>query len=222
LEEPEKREAAFMGKITAAMTHEIKNVLAIIRESSGLMEDLLTMAKDSPFPHKDRFINALNTISAQVERGVELTGRLNNFAHSPDQTIGSLDLRALAEQLIFLSQRFARLRNVVLKMTSSPQALLVIARPVPLQMALFACLECCWNLMPSGGQIHVTPEKKGGEHRILITCEGDLPDGWNIPREISNAREWSSARELIALSGASGRLDEQIQGICLVLPDQVK
>ncbi|MCP3901564.1 MAG: sensor histidine kinase, partial [Desulfobacteraceae bacterium] len=33
--------AAFFGKITASITHEIQNVLAIIKENAGLMEDFL-------------------------------------------------------------------------------------------------------------------------------------------------------------------------------------
>ncbi len=45
-------ETAFMGKITAAITHEMKNVLAIIKESAGLMEDLLSVAKDDSFQHE--------------------------------------------------------------------------------------------------------------------------------------------------------------------------
>ena len=39
-------EIAFMGKVTASLSHEIKNTLAIINESVGLMGDLL--GKDAP------------------------------------------------------------------------------------------------------------------------------------------------------------------------------
>ena len=35
----DKRQVAFFGRMTAGITHEMKNVLAIIKESSGLMQD---------------------------------------------------------------------------------------------------------------------------------------------------------------------------------------
>ncbi len=34
-------EAAFFGKINAGISHDINNILAIIRESSGLLTDLM-------------------------------------------------------------------------------------------------------------------------------------------------------------------------------------
>ena len=34
------KEIGFMGKVTASLSHEIKNTLAIINESVGLMGDL--------------------------------------------------------------------------------------------------------------------------------------------------------------------------------------
>ena len=51
----ERKEVVFFGKITAGITHEIKNVLAIIQESSGLMEDILAVTEDDTFSNKDKF-----------------------------------------------------------------------------------------------------------------------------------------------------------------------
>ena len=39
MKDNENGEIVFFGKITAGITHEMKNVLAIIKESSGLVED---------------------------------------------------------------------------------------------------------------------------------------------------------------------------------------
>ena len=37
----ENREAAFIGLITAGATHELRNVLAIVKESTGLIADIV-------------------------------------------------------------------------------------------------------------------------------------------------------------------------------------
>jgi len=68
-----KREVEFFGKITAGVTHEMKNVLAIIKEISGLMEDILAVTGEDAFPNKAKFQNALSRILDQVRRGVNIT-----------------------------------------------------------------------------------------------------------------------------------------------------
>jgi len=88
----ETKEAAFMGRITAGVTHEMKNVLAIIKESAGLMEDLLALSKDASFPHREKFSSVLSKIRNQVARGVDISTRLNAFAHSPDRRPADVDL----------------------------------------------------------------------------------------------------------------------------------
>ena len=102
------KEAAFIGKITAGVTHEINNVLASIKEISGLLEDILSLSPQDSFPHKEKFQSALPKIQNQVQRGVKLTTQLNKFSHLPDNKISNLNLNELTEHLIFLTQRFAR------------------------------------------------------------------------------------------------------------------
>ncbi len=78
-----QRETAFMGRVTAGVTHELKNVLAIIKESAGLIEDILALNKDLAGPHQEKVVRVLSNIRQQVDRGVDLSSRLNAFAHSP-------------------------------------------------------------------------------------------------------------------------------------------
>ena len=66
------RDALFMGRMTASATHELQNILATIRESSGLMDDLLAMSSEG-FAHAERFKKGLTVLAEQVERGMILT-----------------------------------------------------------------------------------------------------------------------------------------------------
>ena len=118
----EDKQVAFFGKITAGITHEMKNVLAIIRESSGLMEDIMSISPEAVIKHQEKIQNSLARIKDQIKRGVELTDRLNKFAHSTDETIAKIDLQEAVEHLTTLAQRFARLKNVVLKTGPAEEA----------------------------------------------------------------------------------------------------
>lgn len=181
--EKDLREVAFLGKITAAFTHEMKNVLAIIKESAGLMEDLFLLSQEIPFPHRDRLIRCLTTIQAQTKRGVELSGRLNRLAHSPDEEVAAVDLNEVLEQMVFLSERFARLKGVALRLNPHEAALNVLASPVRLQMVLFECLECCWGSMGSGGKISVSVAPKGKEAVVTFCCQnaGNVAENFSVP-----------------------------------------
>jgi C4-dicarboxylate-specific signal transduction histidine kinase len=179
--ETDLREVAFFGKITAAFTHEMKNVLAIIKESGGLMEDLLALSQNATFPSKDRFVRSLAAIAAQTKRGIELSNRLNRFAHSTDEAAATIDLNDILEQTVFLSERFARLKGVTLNLHPSEKALTLVASPIGLQMAVFACLECCWCFLAAGGNISVAAVQTGQEAVVSFVCN----DGVHVAKDLA-------------------------------------
>ncbi len=216
----QKNEITFFGKITAGATHEMKNVLAIINESSGLIEDLMAMAPEAS-PYHERYQKALTTIKAQVKRGVELTTRLNHFAHSPDSTIKQIDLNEITEQIIELSQRFARLKNVVLK-TSPPtppeQPFHLVTNPVQLQMALFAGIECWLSLASPGNQINIYPLKKENGCTFIMECKGNFNEKNKLADRLLTTEKWSLLQNII--SGLAGKieLDETTSRLQMLFP----
>ncbi len=218
MKEGEEKAAAFVGQITAGVTHEIKNVLAIIKESSGLMQDILSIAGEVPIPHRDKFDHALSTIERQTDRGGDLISQLNKFAHSFDQPVAKIDLYEITKQVVSLSQRFASLKKVRLTICPPEQSLNIETRPVQLQMALFTCIECCLNQMPSGGQIHIHPQEKKERYCAYISCEGDLSGNPDFYNNVSSSAEWAALQEIAACLGGTVTLDDATPGILLSLP----
>jgi hypothetical protein len=81
---PEDRNAAFVAEVTAGTTHEIRNVLAIVKESAGLIGDLIYAFNRRGSLDQDKLTRSLGRIDAQVARGTELLSNLSRFAHSLD------------------------------------------------------------------------------------------------------------------------------------------
>ena len=213
-------EIAFFGRITAGITHELKNVLAIINESSGLMQDLMALSKETPAYH-DRFQKALTSIKGQVQRGQSLIARLNQFAHTPDIAVRSLDLFEAAGQLVALSQRFAALKNVTLKIVPPPpseQPVQATINSVQLQMALFAAIECWLSLAAPGNELNIYLSKKENTCAILLACEGDLPAGNDLAGGLAAAEKWPLLQGIAATLGGTVEIDEQKPGILLMVP----
>ncbi|MBL0716959.1 MAG: sensor histidine kinase, partial [Desulfosarcina sp.] len=98
--------AAFSGKVTASVTHEIQNVLAIIQENAGLMEDILHMNQENLASSGERLQKCIESIKKQTYRGVGLTSALNQFAHTADHALTQINLYDTVKKLLFLVQRF--------------------------------------------------------------------------------------------------------------------
>jgi len=209
-----------MGRVTAAFTHEMKNVLAIIKESGGLMEDLLLMSRDVPFPHRERFMRALTSVQDQVRRGVELSSRLNGFAHSPDQCEAVVDLNDIAQQVAGLSQRPARLKGVEVRVDPASEAPQLLISSIRLQMAVFVAMECCWNQMSKGGTVRLRPEKRPGEVVVEIFCEGDLGERDDFVDRVTGSSQWEMLREI--MTGLGGKIEWSLSGFSffVILPSR--
>ena len=59
--------AAFSDKVTASVSHEIQNVLAIIKENAGLMEDILHMNRENLSSSGDRLQKCIESIKLDVQ-----------------------------------------------------------------------------------------------------------------------------------------------------------
>ena len=151
-------EAAFMGKITAGVTHEMKNVSwAIIRESAGLMEDLLSVAKDDSFPAREKFLKILIVNRRPSHPGVSLADALNQVAHGPDQPLATVDINRLIDQLVFLCQRFALSKRLTLRNVAHDQSLLFRCEVLKVQMTIFRGIDLFLNVADPGTILTIRP-----------------------------------------------------------------
>ena len=164
-------ETAFMGKLTAGATHELKNVLAIVGESAGLLEDLLHLPACREFSHRDRFLKALASIRDQVRRGTHILTQLNKFAHGADHESAAVRLGELLENLKALSERFLRQKAITLKVVPEAGAEASLHTfPVALQRLFFDVLMAYMEVLPQGCVIcgHVGTEGSEAYCRFLV------------------------------------------------------
>jgi signal transduction histidine kinase len=193
---------AFVGKVSASLSHEIKNTLAIIGETSGLIGDLLEYSPPpcdwKMFP---RFKELVALIAGQVNRSVTIVTRLNRFAHSMDDPLVSLELNELLQDINNLAQRFANLREIRLETRSSNGKLPVKTDPFRLQQVVFGFIHRGLQAAPKDSSVTVTSGQSDGQARIVITDEGPS-QAESINRQVSQAQvvfEPTENRDSIAL-----------------------
>ena len=133
---------AFFGKVTASTTHELQNVLAIIKENAGLMEDFIQMDPEN-FPDLlERITRCLGKIKEQAYRGVDLTSGLNQFAHTTDRLCSSVNIYQIAKRLIFLTKRVFFQQGIQIVLTDCENSPSIETDPVLFQNMLWNCLKC--------------------------------------------------------------------------------
>ncbi|NCC26097.1 MAG: hypothetical protein EOM25_13025 [Deltaproteobacteria bacterium] len=164
----------FVSWITAMATHDMKNVLAIINENAGLLQDLCLLAERGTLS-PDRLADTNVRIRDQVRRGDVLLRNLNELAHSQDQEAMGTDIGQAAELAVALVRRMTASfqAEVMIEKDSSEPSMTV--RKFDLLRLLAACLM-------AGGQ-HVG---KGGVVRIQVTA---APVGYRITCPVSAAED---------------------------------
>jgi signal transduction histidine kinase len=140
--ENQNDKAAFFGKIAASATHEIQNVLAIIKENAGLMEDILLINHSGDLSDiEEKLGQCIKSIKNQGYRGVGLTSELNSFAHTTDNTRISVNILELTKKLISITERLFRQKGVEISIIESGKPYSVIIDPLFFQMVAFSCIE---------------------------------------------------------------------------------
>ena len=187
-----EKQTAFFGKITAGITHEINNVLAIIKESSGLIEDIANISTVVSDKYQEKFFNSLSTMKGQLKRGTELVNNLNRFAHIPDNIYAKIDLYEAVKQIIVLASRSARLKNITLEIDppeDTKDTANIETSPIMLLLALFTAIEYCMEYIPQGGNIIIAPQKLQNKKIVFLKAMGDSSESKPAPEKLSDLTE---------------------------------
>lgn len=181
-----------MGKITAAMTHEIKNVLAIIRESAGLAQDILSVVEDTAFPQKQKFSKIMDKIDNQVQRGADIVSALNSFAHLPDYEVRNEDLNSVIEQMMILSQKLSRTNGIKILIENDTMPVFMKADPLEIRMTLYSAVELLAPLLGRGSEIRIKSMKSESGSPLLGLFVKSSNLDQSIFESIESRPEWHS------------------------------
>lgn len=167
----------FFGRMSASVTHEIKNALAIINENAGLLEDIVLMAEKGPDISPERLQRLARTVDAQVERADAVVKMMNHFSHSIDHFVELVDLTQVATDVCTLFDRLLQMRGVTLETIAPPAPVVITASRFYLQNLLWCCLDWATSARSGKRTISIAPEKGDNGARVRLAGLSDLDKG---------------------------------------------
>lgn len=166
------RDILFMATVLASVTHEMQNVMAIIKESGALTDDILMINGPTRMKHGDKLEQAQRNIQEQVLRGRDLMLMLNGFAHAAGDFPQSGDLSRFTQQISVLAERMVRLKECTLERDIQNTPLPVKGNALMMMQAVYAALEAALEVCAPGTSLILGVAPGEGESLVRVTAKG--------------------------------------------------
>jgi signal transduction histidine kinase len=200
---------AFFGKVNASISHELKNILAIISETAGLLGDLTQQAtRDGKIDLK--LINSCsNDIVEEIQRGFTTIKQMNKFAHSVDSPIESVNLIEVLRLVISLSG-FLSFASKVRFDSAGQTDCMIRTCPFRLQNLIYQTLVFAFESAGPDGEIEVAIHNEpNGDVRFTFSGLG-LKSTRPFPAD--------QTKKVAASIGAAIHAAEDLQAIHIRVP----
>lgn len=165
---------SFIGKILSVFTHEVKNHLAIIKESVGLLGDLIEMGKTSSHQDLEECLKIVNSVENQIGKTSWLCSHLNSFGHRMDKAFSTFSVNECIEELIVLLQRLANQRKIAIEKDFVADRLLISGNPSELQFIIYCLIEKNLKMLEKDSRIVIKTERSDNSVAISIIPEGNI------------------------------------------------
>lgn len=161
----------FIGKILAGFTHESKNYIAIVKESAGLIGDMIQLGKKSG-DESQAYLGIIHSIEEQIEKATDLFRHLNRFSHRMDTELCTFNVNETLEELIALLTRFAHQKKISFEKDFQQDIPSINNNPSLLQLLLFHFLEEQFTRLDKDSSIMLKTSVSNASVIIKIITKG--------------------------------------------------
>lgn len=168
-----QQQAESFGRLMAGFAHDMKNHLGIIRESNGLMSDIIEMSglDENEFP-LERLQKAMSSIEKRVVIAAEMLHHLSAVAHRSDRPHSSFSINdIITEEHTFLA-RFSRLQQIKVTLELGEGLSSVHNDPSLLQHVLYRMYIFCMEQLAVGEELAIISRQKQKSVQIVFRLRG--------------------------------------------------
>ncbi len=193
----------FFGAMTASVSHEIRNKLAVINEKAGLLEDIAAAMRSGRAPDPDRLETQAKKIVEQIRQANRTVKALNRLAHSTDEVEASVNVTGIVELVVELYGRRAAMAQTSVETLKPDGEIEIRTSPYLLTNAIGLCLEIA--LARVGDFRTITVQIERTELFVSLRFRGLADSGRDPALEL----ETPGAAALLEVLGAELASDDQ-------------
>ena len=156
----------FFGEISASISHEIKNVLAIINENAGLLQDMVMMIEKGMPLSPERLSGLAQSIARQVNRGDRIVKEMNRFSHSADHPSETVDIGEMIHFICVLAARRIALKGDPPQIDVPATPITAVTNRFFLEDLVWTCLCRAMDARAPDRTLRIVAEKTGTTPRI--------------------------------------------------------
>jgi hypothetical protein len=165
------QDLVFFGKVNASISHELKNILAIISETAGLLKDLAEMQSNDRSIPRETLLSCSQDIIEEVHRGFATIAQMNALSHSVDVSLKSVNLAEVTDLMIGLAGFLKIAGKIRFKSPPQKETLEVVTCPFQIRHLIYQAIVVAFESAGPQSQLQASiyPGKNGD---IRITLSG--------------------------------------------------
>jgi signal transduction histidine kinase len=204
---------SFFGTMTASISHETKNALAVINENAGLLGDLVALSEKGRPLDPERLKTISENIRRRVQSADDIVRRLNRFAHSANQPVVTTGIRDVLACAIALFERLATMKGVTLTLADGEDIELQTL-PFVIENLLWICLKNVFLVANGTQSVVLGAQREGTEVVVSLRFDPEIPMG-NIESAVA-----SEGQPLVFFLRTQVQADSQNCQLLLRMPRQ--
>lgn len=165
---------SFIGKILAAFSHDINNHLAILKESAGLIGDIIELGKASSRKDLKEILKITQSIKNQIEKTTYFCDKLNGFGHGMEKHLSAFNIHNSIEELMVLLNRFINQKMIYLEKDFAANMPLIYSNPLKIQFLIFCLVEKHLKKLDKNSRIIIKTAYANDSIGITIIPKGNL------------------------------------------------
>ncbi len=163
---------AALGKMSMGIAHEINNPLAVIIQKTGWMEDLILEEDLQKSKNIEEFKASIRSIEEHVERARKVVHNMLGYARKMEPHLEEVDVNKTLEQTIALLENYARINNIEIKTTFSPDLPIIASDQAQLQQVLMNLISNSIDAIGKDGLIDIKTMRLGSMINIRVKDNG--------------------------------------------------
>ncbi len=204
---------AFFGRVNASISHELKNVMAIISETAGLLGDLSDMASSGAPVAPDMLNDCTKSIVEEIQRGFSVIRQMNRFSHSIDNPVEPVDLMDVLDLAINLSGYLSFAGTAGVRPWDGPPPV-VRSCPFLLQALVYQTLVYTFKNTGSGADVTISVSGTSEDEEWRIIFSGFSVNGFQAFPD-------ALIKSMAASIGVTIRCDSTVDWLELIVPPTI-